>query len=213
MPAQTTYSAGAEYPLQQPFAGAAMPSTPAALTRAHSMPFGAAVTGEGVALSLVGAGRDERVEIEIDGRIASPQKLVDGWYEHHARDAGTGARYRYRIDGELLVPDPASRFNPDDVHGASVVVDPAPSTGPTATGAGGRGTRPSSTSCTSAPSRRRARIAGVETRLDYLADLGVTAIELMPLADFPGRRNWGYDGVLPFAPDASYGTPGRPASR
>src|SRR5690606_35535980 len=44
-------------------------------------------------------------------------------------------------------------------------------------------------------------------RLDHLASLGVTAIELMPLADFPGSRNWGYDGVLPFAPDASYGTP------
>ena len=49
--------------------------------------------------------------------------------------------------------------------------------------------------------------AGVAERLDYLVDLGVTAIELMPIADFPGRRNWGYDGVLPFAPDASYGAP------
>ncbi|MET0917839.1 MAG: alpha-amylase family glycosyl hydrolase [Burkholderiales bacterium] len=48
---------------------------------------------------------------------------------------------------------------------------------------------------------------GVRERLDYLVALGVTAIELMPLADFPGARNWGYDGVLAFAPDASYGTP------
>src|SRR5436853_3538756 len=49
--------------------------------------------------------------------------------------------------------------------------------------------------------------AGVQERLDHLADLGVTAIEIMPVADFPGRRNWGYDGVLPYAPDSSYGRP------
>ena len=53
----------------------------------------------------------------------------------------------------------------------------------------------------------RGTFAAVIERLDYLAELGVTAIELMPVADFPGQRNWGYDGVLPFAPDAAYGTP------
>ena len=65
-------------------------------------------------------------------------------------------------------------------------------------------------SCMSAPSRRRARSGAAIDKLDHLAALGVTAIQIMPVADFPGRRNWGYDGVLPFAPDASYGRPGGP---
>src|SRR5262249_53495037 len=54
---------------------------------------------------------------------------------------------------------------------------------------------------------REGTFAGAEQRLDHLRDLGVTAIELLPIADFPGRHNWGYDGVLHFAPDAAYGTP------
>ena len=61
--------------------------------------------------------------------------------------------------------------------------------------------------CMSEPSRRPERFAAVRERLDYLADLGITAVELMPVADFPGQRNWGYDGVFPFAPDSTYGRP------
>ena len=55
--------------------------------------------------------------------------------------------------------------------------------------------------------QRRGHVRGRARRLDHLAGLGVTAIELMPVADFSGRRNWGYDGVLPFAPDRAYGSP------
>ena len=62
-------------------------------------------------------------------------------------------------------------------------------------------------SCMSAPLRRPGTFSAVQKRLDYLADLGVTAIELMPVSDFPGQRNWGYDGVFPFAPDSTYGRP------
>ena len=186
-----------------------MPSTPAALTRAHAMPFGADRHRRRRALSAVGAVRANASSSRSTARIAvACRSSRTAGSSTTRRGARAGARYRYRIDGELFVPDPASRFNPDDVHGASVVVDPRTlRVDRRATGADGRGTRRSSTSCTWARSRRRARFAGVEARLDYLADLGVTAIELMPLADFPGKRNWGYDGVLPFAPDASYGTP------
>ena len=76
--------------------------------------------------------------------------------------------------------------------------------GSTLPGRGDPGTRPSSTSCTRA---RRAAFAAVTDRLASLKDLGITAIELMPIADFPGKSNWGYDGVLPYAPDTAYGTP------
>ncbi len=60
----------------------------------------------------------------------------------------------------------------------------------------------------SVPSLLKARFAAAQAMLDHLVELGVSAIELMPVADFPGRRNWGYDGVLPYAPDSAYGKPG-----
>ena len=130
-----------------------------------------------------------------------------GWAELVTRDAPPGTRYRFRIDGDLLVPDPASRFQPVDVHGPSEVVDPL-AHGWTDAGWGGVAAErlvfyelhvgafsPAGT------------FAGVAERLDHLASLGVTAIELMPVGEFPGRGGWGYDGVLPFAPESSYGRP------
>ena len=105
------------------------------------------------------------------------------------------------------VPDPASRSNPWDVNAPSAVVDPGAYRW---NDAGWRG-RPWHEAVvyelhvgTFTP--QGTYLSAIE-RLDYLVALGITAIELMPLADFPGRRNWGYDGVLQFAPDASYGTP------
>ena len=105
------------------------------------------------------------------------------------------------------MPDPASRFNPDDVHGPSEVVDPAAFVWEDGAWRG----RPWRDAViyelhvgTFTPA---GTFAGVAGRLDYLSELGITAIELMPVADFPGRRGWGYDGVLPFAPDACYGRP------
>ena len=105
------------------------------------------------------------------------------------------------------MPDPASRFNPLDVHGPSEVI---------AAGefdwhdTGWKG-RPWEEAVIYelhvGTFTGEGTYRGVEARLDYLAALGVTAVELMPLADFPGRRGWGYDGVLPFAPDAAYGRP------
>ena len=79
-----------------------------------------------------------------------------------------------------------------------------PINGATSIGAGGRGKRLSFTSCMPASS---GGFAGVARELPRLAALGITAVELMPIAEFPGARNWGYDGVLPFAPESSYGTP------
>ena len=115
-----------------------------------------------------------------------------------------GTRYRYRLADGTLVPDPASRAQADDVHGPSVVVDPRRYAGATPPGADGRGARPCCTNCMPAS---WAASRGVARELARLAALGITAIELMPVNDFPGARNWGYDGVLPFAPDAAYGTP------
>jgi len=131
----------------------------------------------------------------------------DGWARLTTDRACHGTRYRYRVNGSLLAPDPASRFQPGDVHGPSEVVDPEQFEW---SDDGWRG-RPWEEmifyelhvgTFTAAGTFR-----ATEERLGYLVDLGVTAIELMPVADFPGRWNWGYDGVLPFAPDSRYGRP------
>jgi len=131
----------------------------------------------------------------------------DGWWRVEVADAGPGTLYRYRLPDGLAVPDPASRFQPFDVHGPSRLED---SNAYVWRHADWRG-RPWHETVlyelhpgTFTP---EGTFAGIEARLDHLADLGITAIELMPVADFPGRWNWGYDGVLQFAPDASYGTP------
>jgi 1,4-alpha-glucan branching enzyme/maltooligosyltrehalose trehalohydrolase len=130
-----------------------------------------------------------------------------GWYELDCAQAHAGSRYCFQIDDGPCVPDPATRCNPDDVHGASQVVDPASFDWQDASWRG----RPWEEAViyelhvgTFTP---QGTFAALESRLDYLAALGVTAIELMPVADFPGRRDWGYDGTLLFAPDSVYGTP------
>jgi 1,4-alpha-glucan branching enzyme/maltooligosyltrehalose trehalohydrolase len=129
-----------------------------------------------------------------------------GWFELTTPLAGPGTRYRFQVDGGQRVPDPASRCNPDDVHGDSEVIDPAAF--PWADGAWLGAPWASAVVYELHVGTFSAEgFAGVTGRLDYLAELGVTAIELMPVADFPGARNWGYDGVLPFAPDSSYGRP------
>jgi malto-oligosyltrehalose trehalohydrolase len=170
------------------------------------MPFGATVGSDGVRFRLW-APSARAVEIEVDGRLIAARPVGEGWYEHDAREAGAGTRYRYRIDGELFIPDPASRFNPDDVHGASVVVDPRAFAWTDGDWRGRPWQEAVIYELHVGTFSQEGTYRGVEAHLDRLADLGITAIELMPLADFPGARNWGYDGVLPFAPDAAYGTP------
>jgi malto-oligosyltrehalose trehalohydrolase len=174
------------------------------------MPFGAELRGDGTARFRLWAPSARTVELALarggETRLLALPAAQDGWHEG-VYPAAAGDRYRFRIDGALEVPDPASRFNPDDVHGASEVIDPAAYAWRERDWRG----RPWEEAViyelhvgTFSP---EGTFAGVEARLDYLAALGVTAVELMPVADFPGRRNWGYDGVLPFAPDAAYGRP------
>ena len=178
----------------------------------HEMPFGAQVRADGGVRFRLFAPAASSVELILQKRGRKSLRVLpmarsdDGFHELVVGEARAGDRYRYRIDGGLEVPDPASRRNPDDPAGPSEVVDPTAHEWNDAW----RGRPWHETALyelhvgTFTP---EGTFAGAIARLPYLSDLGVTAIELMPIADFPGRRGWGYDGVLPFAPEASYGTP------
>ena len=177
------------------------------MRREHPMPFGAARLPDGSARFRLWAPGARQVALRLDDSAMPMQALPEGWYDITVPDVPVGARYAFCIDDGLVVPDPASRSNPDDVHQASALTDPLAFDWPDAQWRG----RPWHEAviyelhigCFTRQGSFRAAI----DRLDELVALGVTAIELMPVADFPGRRGWGYDGVLLFAPEAAYGTP------
>jgi len=126
-----------------------------------------------------------------------------GWFEA-AVSCGPGTKYRYLLQDGSGVPDPASRAQSGDVHGPSIVVDPASYKWRNAYWRG----RPWEDAILyELHAGVLGGFAGIARELPRLAALGITAVELMPIAEFPGARNWGYDGVLPFAPESSYGTP------
>jgi maltooligosyltrehalose trehalohydrolase len=170
------------------------------------MPFGAEWSPDETRFALWAPSARE-VTLVLDGSdIPMPQE-EGGWRRLALPGIAPGARYGYRIDGDLVVPDPASRFQPDGVHGLSRLVDPRAYEWRDAAWTGrpwdeaviyethvGTATPPGT-------------YAGLMEKLPELAELGITAIELLPLSAFSGVRNWGYDGVLPFAPDRAYGGP------
>ena len=166
--------------------------------------FGATVQPDGTALFRLWAPASRRVDLEIEGAASVPMTSLEGGWFEAVTPAAAGARYRFRLDGRLAVPDPAARAQADDVHGPSVVVDPDAYRWQHGDWQG----RPwRETVLYELHAGAFGGFAGVEAALPRLRDLGITAVELMPVNEFPGARNWGYDGVLPFAPDRSYGTP------
>lgn len=166
--------------------------------------FGPLIETGGVTFRLwAPAARD--VQLVLDHPVPM-QRREAGWFETYVLGAGPGARYRFNIDGEIDIPDPASHFQPDDVHGASEVIDHGYDWRcPDWTG------RPWEEAVFSevhvGTFTREGTFRAIISKLDHLKETGITALELMPLSDFPGRWNWGYDGVLPFAPDSAYGRP------
>jgi len=157
--------------------------------------------------------RDGRPAASYKLSAASCQREADSWkldagcWELTVADAAAGDRYAYSIDGRDALQDPASRYQPDGVHAWSEVVDAKAFTW---TDSAWRGLDPRRAVIYElhvGTFTRDGTFASAATKLPPLRDLGVTAIELMPLADFPGLRNWGYDGVALFAPSRAYGHP------
>ena len=175
------------------------------------MPFGACLLPDGCIRFRLWAPAARQVELMLDDkRIVLPMRpLADGWFQTETSplQARPGTLYHYRLDGGLELPDPASRANPQDVHGPSQVVDARAFIWQ---GGGWLG-RPWHEAVIYeihlGTFTREGTFSAAVAHFDYLVLLGITAIELMPVADFPGTRNWGYDGVLLFAPDSCYGSP------
>src|SRR5689334_1626632 len=183
------------------------------MKRHHVLPFGAepVENGGGVRFRLWAPKLTEaRLCLEGGGGSNTrelPMRAEDGgWFSLTTDLARPGTRYRYLADG-LRVPDPASRFQPEDVHGPSEVIDPASHDWRDAEWRGRPWEEIVIYELHTGTFSESGDFAGVARHLDHLVSLGVTAVELLPVADFPGGRNWGYDGVLLFAPDSRYGRP------
>ncbi|KXJ66328.1 malto-oligosyltrehalose trehalohydrolase [Achromobacter xylosoxidans] len=142
--------------------------------------------------------------LEVEGHPPISMRPGPDGFAQADVDCPAGARYHYRLDDGTVMPDPASRLQDGDVHGDSVVVAPGAYRWRHPEWAG----RPwEDTVIYEVHAGLAGGYAGLIARLPELADMGITMLELMPIADFPGERNWGYDGVLAYAPDTAYGSP------
>jgi maltooligosyltrehalose trehalohydrolase len=181
------------------------------MKRRHDMPFGAQYREDGSVAFRLWAPSANKVELCLGDVTSATHITLDrrdnGWFELVTDAAKPGTQYRFRIDEAQKVPDPASRFQPRDVHGPSEVIDPDAFFWHDHVWHGRNWEEAVIYELHIGTFTPTGTFAAARERIDYLADLGITALELMPVSDFPGQRNWGYDGVYPFAPDSSYGRP------
>lgn len=177
-----------------------------------SMPFGTRIVSEdGVVFRLWAPGAQE-VDLCLTAGSGAMHTLPmtagpDGWFTLHHHGARAGDLYQFRIDGGLMVPDPVSRYQAADVHGPSVICNPHEYHWSDQDWQGRPWEEAVIYELHIGAFSAQGTFDGVRERLDYLAGLGVTAIELMPVSQFPGSCNWGYDGALLFAPCNCYGSP------
>ncbi|MBA2934443.1 malto-oligosyltrehalose trehalohydrolase [Sphingomonas sp. CGMCC 1.13654] len=169
----------------------------------HPARWGARIVSPDRARFAIWAPDRDEIRLEIEGRAPIAMDRAQGWFTVET-DAVPGARYRFRLSDGLAVPDPASRAQAGDVHGWSLLVDPDAYVWQCPDWRG----RPWHEAVIY---EAHVGVAGgflaLADQLPALTELGVTAIEIMPVAAFPGTRNWGYDGVLPYAPASAYGSP------
>jgi maltooligosyltrehalose trehalohydrolase len=181
------------------------------------MPFGARLVPAGGARFRLWAPSSPRVALELqDFSGGAPRRIAmhagqDGWHEIDMADAQAGMHYKFIVqtgDAQTLaVPDPASRSNPEGVHGRSEVIDPHQYLWRNPAWRGRPWPDAVLYELHVGTFTEEGTFAAASQRIEELKDLGVTALQLMPLAAFPGGRNWGYDGVLQFAPAHGYGRP------
>jgi maltooligosyltrehalose trehalohydrolase len=167
--------------------------------------FGARLTADGASFRLW-APAAQRVDLLLEESFPL-QRSRAGWFRADIAGVKAGARYKFRIDDEIDVPDPASAFQPDDVFGPSEVIDHAGFPWRASDWRGRPWQEVVLIETHVGTFTREGSYRAMIDKLDHLAASGITALELMPLADFAGSRGWGYDGVLWYAPDSAYGRP------
>ena len=169
------------------------------------LPFGANLLEKNRTSFRIWAPAQKALSLAIEDMPTMPMsRCGDGWFETEV-NCGAGSRYCYVLQDGTAIPDPAARAQAADVllvQASSLI--PHPIIGFTPNGAAARGRKRCCTNFTPVCS---ADLTGSAENWPGSPQLGITAVELMPIAEFPGERNWGYDGVLPFAPEHSYGTP------
>jgi maltooligosyltrehalose trehalohydrolase len=167
--------------------------------------FGARLTTDGASFRLW-APAAKRVDLLLE-KSQPMRRSDDGWFSVDVSGVKAGTRYKFRIDDDIDVPDPASGFQPQDVSGPSEVIDHANYKW-RATNWRGRPWQETVLIETHVGTfTKEGTYRAMIAKLDHLVRSGITALELLPLADFAGSRNWGYDGVLWYAPDSAYGRP------
>jgi len=181
---------------------------PTQKSRVHKMRFGAEVRNNSTRFKLW-APKAKSVRLKLKGRrgLLDMEAQGEGWHRLEVEGIGAGAQYKYVLPDDTEIADPTSRFQPDSVEDFSEVIDPGAYAWSDVPWAG----RPWEEAIiyelhvgTFTPD---GTFKAVMDHLDHLVKLGVTAIQLMPLGEFYGKFNWGYDGVLWFAPSSNYGRP------
>jgi maltooligosyltrehalose trehalohydrolase len=167
--------------------------------------FGPLLTATGTIFRLW-APAARRVDVVLD-RAHPLRREDDGWFRAEIEGVKAGAHYRFRIDDRIDVSDPASAFQPHDVAGPSEVIDHSAYPWRAQHWRGRHWAETVLIETHVGAFTPEGTYQAMIEKLDHLVGTGITALELMPLADFPGRRNWGYDGVLWYAPDSVYGRP------
>jgi malto-oligosyltrehalose trehalohydrolase len=167
--------------------------------------FGARLTAEGASFRLW-APAARRVDLLLE--ISHPLKRgEDGWFAADVAGVKAGDHYRFQIDNEIDIPDPASAFQPDDVFGPSELIDHSAYRWRASDWRGRPWRETVLLEAHVGTFTPQGTYRAIIEKLDHLVATGITALELLPLADFAGSRNWGYDGVLWYAPDSAYGRP------
>ncbi|MBL8023844.1 MAG: malto-oligosyltrehalose trehalohydrolase [Elusimicrobia bacterium] len=180
------------------------------MTAASPLTLGAFPDASGVRFCLW-APTAQKVDVVLESSPSAQSvalgKDTNGYFRGFVPNLKSNTLYRYRVDGKGPFPDPTSRFQPQGVHGPSEIVDPKTFQWTDKAWKGVPWKKLSFYEVHVGTFSSEGTFEGVRKKLPYLKDLGITAVELMPVADFPGDRNWGYDGVSLFAPSRAYGRP------
>lgn len=174
---------------------------------AHSLPWGTEITEDGARFRLWAPAQDSVSLVTETGATIPMVASGEGWFELRTDAVPVGGGYQFALHDGMRVPDPAARAQVSDVHGFSRLVDPAGYEWRTAEWTGRPWHEAVIYELHTGTFSKDGTFDGIVRDLDRLVDTGVTAIELLPVAQFGGNRGWGYDGVLLYAPHTAYGGP------